>query len=65
MGKEERRVVAVPHVVHVNWGRCGAGAQGGLAKTSPNQGARQYFGAAPIQVDDASASDTSTALTSC
>lgn len=49
------------HVVLVNWGWCSAGAQGtGLAKSSSNQGARQYLGAAPIQVDDASAHDTST-----
>jgi hypothetical protein len=41
--------------------RCGEGAQGtGLAKSSSNQRARQYLGAAPIQVDDVGVNDAST-----
>lgn len=43
------------HVALVNWDGCGCGegAQGmGLDRSSSNQRARQYFGAAPIQVDD-------------
>jgi hypothetical protein len=58
MGQGREKGRGGVHVVPVNWdGAVQAGAQGtGLS----NQGARQYLGAAPIQVDDARAHDTST-----
>jgi hypothetical protein len=56
-GREKGRVGV--HAVLVD-GWCGAGARGrGLAKSSSNQSAKQYLGAAPIQGDDAGADDTS------
>jgi hypothetical protein len=61
MGRGREKGRGGVHVVPVNWDVCGTGAQGGPGQDIIQSGARQHLGAAPIQVDDASANDTSTA----